>query len=924
MSGGKARLKAYLWIVAIFIVSSASTGFASEALPRGFDLVAQSDTLALYLSERTLEFAVRDLESDHVWYSNPPGRAQNERVARGANKDMLNAHVILTYFTANRQAQMDSYNDAVKHEQYAIEYIPNGFRFVYEIGRRWQDAQYLPQMISEARFNEEILSKVGRRDQSFVRESFIMFELVEGYVDPEPFSILGVDLEELLGPYGFKVHDDVRAADRRRALQEYLVLVRDARGYTNLRQVTTEDIAGLIDTPTLMLRWDVREWDKEELWDIAKDVGFTPEKAAEEHTRYNIVPPYPDLRRFKVAVEVELDGDSLVVRIPAESVEYPHKVYDPATESEVSYPLTSISLLNYFGASGTDSDGYIFVPDGSGALIRANNGKTTVQPYNARIYGRDYAAAPVEERTTVDLQQAYLPVYGLKDGDKAFLAVVEQGDAMARIEAQVSGMRDSYNKVWASFDYLPQVRVFLDAAGALIHLRRLSLNMYQSRPYRGDMSVRYFFLTGENADYSGMARRYRSYWTERSGARPLAEQGKAQTALDIVGGIDRTRPVLGVASRVVTGLTTFEQARQIADEVYALGVDGVQMRLLGWLKGGVRHIYPEKVRLERSLGDRAALAGLEEELRSRGGALYPSVDFGVVHQNGLFDGFVNFTDASRFLNRNRAYLNTHNPATYQAIAGRSAPLLSPSRYEELIASFVADYRRYSLSGLALGDLGRYLYSDFRVDERDLVDRQAALEIVRGQAARLQDEGLSLGAAGGNAYLLPYVAIVFDAPMESRGFELLDVSVPFYPIALSGYVAYAAPAINLAGTTARTYALRLLETGAMPSFAVAYAAPSEVKHTPSNHLYSIGFESQRASVEQLFEVYGDALRAVSGRPIERHECVTADLCRTDYAGGLRVWVNYGDERVQLDGVTIAAGGFSVRGNSFEVAESGVRP
>src|SRR5690606_35873478 len=105
---------------------------------------------------------------------------------------------------------------------------------------------------------------------------------------------------------------------------------------------------------------------------------------------------------------------------------------------------------------------------------------------------------------------------------------------------------------------------------------------------------------------------------------------------------------------------------------------------------------------------------------------------------------------------------------------------------------------------------------------------------------------------------------------------------------------------------------------------AYADPSEVKHTPSNHLFSIGFESQRAAMRQLFDTYGDALRAVAGRAIEGHECVTDDLCRTDYAGGLRVWVNYGDERVQVDGVTLAAGGFSVRGNSIERAESGVRP
>src|SRR5690606_33387518 len=118
-------------------------------------------------------------------------------------------------------------------------------------------------------------------------------------------------------------------------------------------------------------------------------------------------------------------------------------------------------------------------------------------PYNRRVYGRDYASTPNPELSTVDFAQIHLPVFGLKDNDRAFLAIIEEGDAMARIEATVAKMRDSFNKVWASFDVIPQARVFLEAEGALIHLRSLSLNMYQSRPFQRDMVVRYKFLTGD-------------------------------------------------------------------------------------------------------------------------------------------------------------------------------------------------------------------------------------------------------------------------------------------------------------------------------------------------------------------------------------------------------------------------------------------
>ena len=40
-----------------------------------------------------------------------------------------------------------------------------------------------------------------------------------------------------------------------------------------------------------------------------------------------------------------------------------------------TYPLHTIALLPYFGAAHRDKNGYIFMPDGSGALIRFGSPK---------------------------------------------------------------------------------------------------------------------------------------------------------------------------------------------------------------------------------------------------------------------------------------------------------------------------------------------------------------------------------------------------------------------------------------------------------------------------------------------------------------------------------------------------------------------
>lgn len=905
-----ARLSLFICLFAA-AAASAQTPEGLDGLEglEGFELVAETDSLALYLNEETVEFAVEHRESGRVWRSNPYDRDRRETVAGGTNKRMLNAQLTLTYYAANRQFVLDSYNDSVAHGQYEIHRIPGGFRIDFEFGRRWQDQQYLPIMISEDRFEELILSKIpNNRDRDFVRGLYILFELEEGYVDSDSFSILGVDLDALWGDYGLRVHESLRAADKRRLFQEYLVQIRDAKGYLGLGDVTREDISGLFGTRALMLRWNAREWDKEDAIELIKQAGYTPDDAVIDHEQFGIAPPYPNLRNFSVSVEFVLDGDTFVARIPTDRIRYPHQVTDPATGEVVTYPLTSIGLLNYFGAAYTDSEGYMLIPDGTGALIYNNNGKADATPYNRRVYGTDFAQQPIPEFSTVQLGQIHLPVYGLKDGDQAFLAVIEEGDAMARIEATVAGMRDSYNKVWASFEYIPQVRVFLDAEGELIHLRRLSLNMYQSRPYEGDIAVRYHFLTGDDATYAGMARRYREHLVEKHGLARLSQGQQMPLVLDIVGGIDKIRPVFGVPSNVVEPLTTYDQTAEIVDDLLAAGVDALEVRFLGWLRGGMNHVFPNRVRLEPKIGDRGALARLASRLEAQGVGFYPSVDFTVVHRDRMNDGFVSFTHASRFLNRNQAFLNTHNLATLQPDPARRRPILSPSQYERVVGGFLQDFAGLRLGGLALGDLGKTLVSDFRLDVRRVVDRQQAQQITVDQLRRMREQGLELAIDGANAYALPYAKYVVNAPWHSRGPAVLDRPIPFYQMAISGYIAHASPPANLLPQDWRGYVLKLLEVGALPAFAVSHADGSQVKKSSFDDLYSLSYEANRDGILSVYEEVQAILGDLWRTPIVDHFCIDRLVCVTTFENGDAVAVNYSDESYEIDGVTAPPMGY----------------
>ena len=66
---------------------------------------------------------------------------------------------------------------------------------------------------------------------------------------------------------------------------------------------------------------------------------------------------------FNVNVVYRLEGDSLIVEVPLNEVEY-----------KDNYPIYYLNVLPYFGAGGLEDEGYMLVPEGGGALINFNNG----------------------------------------------------------------------------------------------------------------------------------------------------------------------------------------------------------------------------------------------------------------------------------------------------------------------------------------------------------------------------------------------------------------------------------------------------------------------------------------------------------------------------------------------------------------------
>jgi len=255
--------------------------------------------------------------------------------------------------------------------------------------------------------------------------------------------------------------------------------------------------------------------------------------------------------QFGLAVEVTLEGDDLVVRIPDGSI----------TEKKKDTYISTVSLFPMLGHSYLgEEDGYMLIPDGNGALIYLNDKDGRYSSgFSRLIYGVDYGfeqtnnASYLWERfeTVTDPNAVTAPIFGMAHTScrQAYLAIVESGDERCSIEAQPNGVMIDYNRCFARF-LLRDIFV-----QPLNNSNSGTVKTVESDRLHADLQVRYCLLDREDANYSGMANTYRDYLLEKG--LVVKTDCAYKTRVDLMGS-DREEFLLGTTA--VT-MTTVEAAR---------------------------------------------------------------------------------------------------------------------------------------------------------------------------------------------------------------------------------------------------------------------------------------------------------------------------------------------------------------------------
>ena len=598
----------------------------------------------------------------------------------------------------------------------------------------------------------------------------------------------------------------------------------------------------------------------------------------------------------EVPLEYRLEQDKLVVSIPVSGISEYGDCY-----------LYRIQLLRYMGAAHSSEDGYMVVPNGSGSLIYFNNGKTSADNYAQYIYDID---PMVSTYTTLEnVSSAKLPVFGICRTDRSMLVTVEDGATTALITASVSGSYNDYNYVYPTFVLrnIDNLRMFGNS----------TTDVYVMEPdlYDINMQVSYAFPGEDYQGYAGLANYYRERLIAEGVLTPDKTGGDIPFYYDVIAGVKETAHFLGTQYLHTFSMTSFSQAKEMAETLSQDGITNQVMNLQGWFNGGYYHNAPHNIKVPLKLGGKSGLEKLEDAVNGLGGRLYVDVAF----QRVTFadNGFNYNAESSRYYGSGYvAAFGQVNPTTLRNTSGLDYyetryDLLSPKFLPRYVSKFVKKIKKYDVGGISLRDLGNVLTSDKKRTE--IINREEALDVVLGQFELLQGTGKRLMTSEANAYSFAYSTDIINVPITNNTYAIVDESIPFYEMVIHGCISYSTELLNYEDAEDMTgVVLQMIEAGASPHYVFTWKDSSEMKDTGLNRYYATTFDTWKGEAVEIYNRVNEALKHVSGAMIVDHEILDGGVRKVTYDNGVIIYINYGSETQKVDGMEIPAMSYRMEG------------
>ena len=591
------------------------------------------------------------------------------------------------------------------------------------------------------------------------------------------------------------------------------------------------------------------------------------------------------------AYEIGLEFSFTMKLIDTELV---FEVVDGSLKESETALIKSLYFVPFLGCVNEDErNGYMFVPDGSGALIRYTKSANYVSPFEKKVYGMDYGIDTESETYNilsqrpndfaVETPEISYPVFGMVHGagKNAYFAEILSGMDYAVIRACPAGFTTDFNWVTARFDYRQKYVQPTGQEGQGVEGPQPNANSMLPK-------ISFSFLTGSDANYSGMARTYRARLIERGILKTERVDSQVPMFLNLIGADVKS----GFLKNKTTTLTTVKQAKEIISKVNDLGVKNLSVVYSGWKKGGINGTKYSSASVEKKLGSMSDFENLEKLVKGNNGRFYLGLNSVTANDNQINVSNLSATTLGKEF---EVIVRDNEEALFN-----ESYLIKPLKIADVTSNLL---KKYDFD-FCFENIGSKLYADYSRDKN--LSRTQTKEVFK----KLVKTSPNSAFFKPNDYMWENTSEYFDIPMVNSQYLYETDTVPFLQMVLKGSIDYYAPYANL-GFYNQDSILKMIEYGTYPSVILMAEDNYALYNTGLEDYFSLQFDSWVDVIKDMYNQVSTALSRVEGASMVEHKVISNGVVLITYSNGIQIVVNYNSQNAVTEYGTVNAKSFLVK-------------
>ncbi len=670
---------------------------------------------------------------------------------------------------------------------------------------------------------------------------------------------------------------------------------------------------------------------------VAKITYMTLEKASDYNSMLNVVSDSSlpifgmvlDFTLTEKGLSATLLGDSLV---DASTVKNGKDVVLDEVGNTIgtfnkNFSYTNIIVLPYMTYEevtdvNNKETGMIVVPDGSGAIINFNNGKSNMlaSAVNSVYYSTDMTyVSNYKAEETMDLMLGmYGFIYTTPTNPRGILAILEKGGNQVSLYANTN---DTVSRAYFSCKVRESKDISIGTSVNADVFTKWTQDLCDT-----DFKFNFVFLGEDEADYVSLANKYREYLIERDGIEVKDTTKDTVVDINFLGSFEKYALFLGFKYMTPKHLTTFDQATEIINELSTgvdvgdnkkLKVNEFNVSYTGWTNEEMEYQVGGSLKVSSVLGGKSDMRSFASYLDSKGIDLYPEMYVTTTKDYDLSFGNLKYT--TRNVANETAKKYQFDLATQRVDKTLSATyMISPEYYSTLASSFLNKANKLNITkdnqtnkngGYYLLDLGNLIANNYR--KGDLIFGEASVQYQKDALKIISDSGTKIKLKAPYDYAIRYADFITDVPMTSTQRQIYDETIPLYQLVINGLVDYTVETINGTGSKGvNWYYAKALETGSNLSFQISYENPTVLLETDYTYYYQAYYKNWKEHIVTLASNI-DTLGIHNGRLVY-HENVAKNIAHVKYllqnGSYVELYVNTTVSDYNYQGTVIPAYGY----------------